>query len=145
MRPGPRLELVELRRQGADGRLGPGFLGGEGLLGDLQEGHCLLAGFQGFFEIGLRLFKTGAEFRRVQFGQELAVRDGLPLLDGNGKDTSAGLEGEMGLRGLDRSGVVELTLAGLPLSVVDEKPHADKEDNKDDDDPLFQGDYPLGT
>jgi hypothetical protein len=50
----------------------------------------------------------------------------------------------MGLRGLDCSGVGELTLPDLTLSVGDEKPHADKEDNKNDDDSLFQGRYLLG-
>ena len=33
LRPAARLELVELRGQGADARLGPGFFGGKGLLG----------------------------------------------------------------------------------------------------------------
>ena len=44
----------------------------------------------------------------------------------------------MGLGGLDRSGVVELALPDLPLSLVDEEPHAGKKDNKNDDDSLFQ-------
>ena len=72
------------------------------------------------------------------------MRDGLSLLHEDAENAAAGLEGEMGLRGLDRSGVVELSLPDLPLSVVDEKPHADEEDNKDDDDSFFQGRYLLG-
>ena len=130
--------------RGRGRRLGPRHLGGKGLLGDPQLGLSLLAGFQRFIEIGLRLFKTGAEFRRVQLGQELVVCDGLPLLHENVENASAGLKGEMGLRGLDRSGVVEFALPDLPLSVVDQKPHADEKDNKDDDDSLFQGGTPSG-
>jgi hypothetical protein len=45
----------------------------------------------------------------------------------------------MGLRGFDGPGVIEFSPADLTLSVVDEKPHADKEDQKDDDDSFFQG------
>jgi hypothetical protein len=45
----------------------------------------------------------------------------------------------MGLCGFDSPGVVELSPADLTLSVVDEKPHTDKEDQKEDDDSFFQG------
>ena len=45
LRPAARLELVELRGQGADARLGPGLLGGEGLLGRPSAGPPPARGF----------------------------------------------------------------------------------------------------
>ena len=138
MRPASRLELVELRGQGADTRFGPCLLGGEGLLRDPEQGLRLLPVLQRFFEIGLRLFEARAEFRGVQLRQELVCCDGLAFLDGDAQNASTGLEGEVRLRGLDRSGIVEFILPRLPLPVVDKESHADNEDEKNDHDSLFQ-------
>ena len=137
--PAAGLEIVQLGFQGADARLGPGHFGGEGLFVDFQKGFRLFPVFHGFFEIGLRLFETGAELRRVQLGQDLVLRDGLSLAYVHPEHTAAGLEGKMGLRGLDGSGVVELAPPDLALSIVDQEPHTDKEDQKNDDDAFFQG------
>ncbi|MFH0799118.1 MAG: hypothetical protein V2A66_02910, partial [Pseudomonadota bacterium] len=135
-------ELVQLRSEGTDARLGPGRFGGEALFIDLEQGFRLFLAFQGSVEVGLGLFDSGAEFGRIQFGEQLILRGGLSLAHCHPDDTAAGLEGEMGLGGLDGSGVEKLPLPDLLLAAVDEEPHPEKEDYNNGDGSFLQGTPP---
>ena len=77
------------------------------------------------------------ELGRVQLGEELILRDGLSFAYEDLEDAAAGLEGQVGLGGLDGSGVGKLSLPRLLLPAVDEEARADEERQHDDDDDAF--------
>ena len=131
IRPGPLLgaaaclQLVQLGLEGPDTRFGPGLFRGEGLFVDRQEDLRLFLVFHGFVQVGFCLLQTGEKLRRVQLGEDLVLGDGLTLPHRDALYAAADLKGQMGLRGLDRPGVVEFALPGVALSEIDEKPDAE--------------------